>query len=167
MLRRFTTLVVEVSSDGGSSSAFSVYKVCFFLLVLRWSALLLPAGHGGEGVEFKPNGQTWSERVRADRALGPAGRSKQTALSECVRAHPFWPQSWARNALVWTAGASLLFAPGPADKGTEPFPHPSPVLPCCSRPSFFPSLGPAWPPPVPTCCPNRKKALLSPLPEAT
>jgi hypothetical protein len=45
--------MVGVSGGGGSSSAFSVYKACSLLLVLRWLALLLPAGLGGEGVVFE------------------------------------------------------------------------------------------------------------------
>jgi hypothetical protein len=45
--------MVGVSSVGSCSSAFSVYKACSLQLVLRWLALLLPAGLGGEGVEFE------------------------------------------------------------------------------------------------------------------
>jgi hypothetical protein len=49
----------------------------------------LPFPHVG----FKranPNDHPRSERVRADRAHGLAGRLKQIKLFERVRVHPFW-----------------------------------------------------------------------------
>jgi hypothetical protein len=53
-----------------------------------------------------PNGYRASKRVCADEGVGAAARSKQTVLSERVRAHAFRSQIWAENASARTARAS-------------------------------------------------------------